>query len=119
MQQKTIAASTKSFSEIMGALSSKVAPKWDAGANPIYDAMEELKQEGVLTRWNSATLKSRAITQGELQRQVYIPIERVRCKQHRASSLLLLAALRPGARRPVFTTERCVLLTWKMRVANL
>jgi len=60
----------KSYAEIMGALKTKVAPKWDDGANPIYNAMEELKEEGVLTRWNSATLKSRTVTQGELQRQL-------------------------------------------------
>lgn len=45
-------------------------PTTHAGANPIYNAMEELKEEGVLTRWNSATLKSRTVTQGELQRQL-------------------------------------------------
>merc|ERR1740130_422337 len=60
----------KSYADIMGALKTKVTPKWDDGANPIYNAMEELKEEGVLTRWNSATLKSRTVTQQELQRQL-------------------------------------------------
>ena len=30
--------------------------------------MEKLKAEGYLTRWNSATLKSRPVAQGELKR---------------------------------------------------
>lgn len=63
-------APAKSYSEVLSAIKGKVSPKWDDGAKPIFSALEELKEEGVLTRWNSAKLKSRPVTQGELKRQL-------------------------------------------------
>lgn len=68
--QQAVAPPSKSYSEVLGAINSKVSPKWDDGASTIYNSMETLKEEGYLTRWNSATLKSRPVAQGELKRQL-------------------------------------------------
>ena len=102
--QQAVAPPSKSYSEVLGAINSKVSPKWDdgqcpflrrvsaarvggpaaaskdylsrvrahtaPGASTIYNSMETLKEEGYLTRWNSATLKSRPVAQGELKRQL-------------------------------------------------
>jgi hypothetical protein len=68
--QQTTAPPAKPYAEVLSAINSKVTPKWDAGALTIYDSMEALKEEGYLTRWNSATLKSRPVNQGELKRQL-------------------------------------------------
>ena len=69
MQQAT-AKPAKPYAEVLSAINSKVSPKWDDGALAIYDSMEALKEEGYLTRWNSASLKSRPVNQGELKRQL-------------------------------------------------
>jgi hypothetical protein len=66
--QQAVAPPSRSYSEVLGAIKSKVSPKWDDGASTIYESMEKLKAEGYLTRWNSATLKSRPVAQGELKR---------------------------------------------------
>merc|ERR1719163_1037546 len=63
-------APAKPYAEVLSAVEGQVAPKWDAGAAEIFAAMEDLKAAGVLTRWNSAALKSRAVTQGEIKRQL-------------------------------------------------
>jgi hypothetical protein len=52
--QQTVAPPAKPYSELLGVLNKKVAPKWDGGASTIFNSMEELKNEGYLTRWNSA-----------------------------------------------------------------
>ena len=63
-------APAQPYAQVLSAVEGQVAPKWDDGAAEIFAAMEDLKTAGVLTRWNSATLKSRAVTQGEIKRQL-------------------------------------------------
>merc|ERR1719163_1941933 len=60
-------APAQPYAQVLSAVEGQVAPKWDDGAAEIFAAMEDLKTAGVLTRWNSATLKSRAVTQGQIK----------------------------------------------------
>ena len=68
--QQTTAPPAKPYAEVLSAIKGKVTPKWDDGAYAIFESMEQLKEEGYLTRWNSAALKSRPVNQGELKRQL-------------------------------------------------
>jgi hypothetical protein len=70
LMQQTTAPPAKPYAEVLSAIKGKVTPKWDDGAYAIFETMEKLKEEGYLTRWNSAALKSRPVNQGELKRQL-------------------------------------------------
>jgi len=70
MQAAEEAVTKKSKSEILAAISKPLAESMDSTAEKVYDTLEGLKEQGVLSKWNSAALRARPVSQNELKREL-------------------------------------------------
>ncbi|EKX50231.1 hypothetical protein GUITHDRAFT_151256 [Guillardia theta CCMP2712] len=76
MQQQTDAKEENagnralSFEETLKEIKEPCKKAWEGSATDVYDTFERLKSQGVLKKWNSMPVKSRAVSQNELKRML-------------------------------------------------
>jgi len=58
----------KSPEEILSSIKAPLDEVIGESAEKVYDTLESLKEKGVLSKWNSAALRSRPVSQNELKR---------------------------------------------------